>query len=227
MNDTPPTSQALFVDWNAYAAQYDRAWANVLTWELATTIQALLSPGMRVLDVGAGTGLVTSQLAAAGWSVVATEPNHYMAKALRARMPDALISEIDLTGSLKMFAAGDFDALVCTNVIQFLNESERTSLITECARISHEGGVVILSAPSDLCTRGRIRRELAASGKWGQLWRFERAHSQLSRSGVISAPATPDPLAQIVAEKTLTTSRGLQRLAVFGPLPYHYDARNE
>jgi 23S rRNA (adenine-N6)-dimethyltransferase len=60
---------------------------------------AAISPGERVYDLGAGTGLITSALAAAGAQVIAVERDPNLARKLRARFaaaPGVSVLEADL-----------------------------------------------------------------------------------------------------------------------------------
>ncbi|MGW5218100.1 class I SAM-dependent methyltransferase [Nocardia sp. NPDC004085] len=73
-----------------HAEIYDRAgppYPDAL-WSRSTE-RGLLRQGVRVLELGAGTGLATEPMLRAGASVTAVEPGRSPAERLRLRCPDA------------------------------------------------------------------------------------------------------------------------------------------
>jgi SAM-dependent methyltransferase len=72
------------------AAEYERHRPEYPEEALQWAAEQLgLEPGMRVLDVGAGTGKLTRGLVALGFEVVAVEPGAPMLEQLRAAVPQA------------------------------------------------------------------------------------------------------------------------------------------
>ena len=95
-----------------------------------------VTPGMRVLDVGAGTGALTDELAARGATVTAVEPSQDYAAELRERF-----AEVHVAPAEQMpFPDGTFDAVLAQLVVVFLNDVG--GAIREMARVAREGGVV-------------------------------------------------------------------------------------
>ena len=92
-----------------------------------------LQPGARVLDIGAGTGLATGPLLAAGAHVVAVEPGEHLAAILtathgcdRLEVTDADFETADLTGG--------FDLAVAATALHWLDPVASTRKIGELVR---------------------------------------------------------------------------------------------
>jgi ubiquinone/menaquinone biosynthesis C-methylase UbiE len=76
------------VDFSHNADAYDRRHGAVLSAGLARSLAeaAHLGPGLRILDIGAGTGRVAIALAALGCDVVAVDPAQPMLRVLRTKI---------------------------------------------------------------------------------------------------------------------------------------------
>jgi ubiquinone/menaquinone biosynthesis C-methylase UbiE len=95
-----------------------------------------VTSGMRVLDVGAGTGALADELAARGSTVSAVEPSPDYAAGLRER-----IAEVHVAPAEEMpLPDGEFDAVLAQLVVVFLNDAG--AAVREMARVAREGGVV-------------------------------------------------------------------------------------
>jgi ubiquinone/menaquinone biosynthesis C-methylase UbiE len=95
-----------------------------------------VTSGMRVLDVGAGTGALTDELVARGAAVTVVEPSPDYAAGLRERIDDVHVApaeEIPLPD-------GTFDAVLAQLVVVFLNDAPRAT--HEMARVARPDGVV-------------------------------------------------------------------------------------
>ena len=96
-----------------------------------------VSSGLRVLDVGAGTGALTAELLARGASVAAAEPSPEFVAVLRERFPEVEVRE---GGAESLpFAAGEFDAALAQLVIAFM--SDAPAAIAEMARVARRVAV--------------------------------------------------------------------------------------
>jgi SAM-dependent methyltransferase len=94
--------------------------------------------GQRVLDVGAGSGALTSELAVRGVDVVAVEPAGQFVDALRTRLPDATV--VAAAAEELPFADGEFDAALAQLVVHFMDDPPAG--IAEMRRVTRAGGVV-------------------------------------------------------------------------------------
>lgn len=98
---------------------------------------AAIGPDAHVLDVGAGTGALTSELARS-WRVVAAEPSPPFADALRATNP---ATEVHVAPAEALpFADGAFDAALAQLVVHFMDDPAKGA--SEMARITRPGGIV-------------------------------------------------------------------------------------
>jgi SAM-dependent methyltransferase len=102
--------------------------------------RAGVEPGMRALDVGAGTGKLTGVLAErlGEENVAAVDPSEPFVAALRSRYPSADVR----TGTAEElpFADRSFDAVLAQLVVNFLADPERG--IEEMLRVARIDGVV-------------------------------------------------------------------------------------
>ena len=102
------------------AEVYERArppYPDVL-WERLGEL-GVLRPGMRVLDVGAGAGLATAPLVAAGAEVTAIEPGHALAERLRARLPE--VDVLVTTAEDADLPDAAFDLVVIATTVHWLD----------------------------------------------------------------------------------------------------------
>ncbi len=99
-----------------------------------------VEPGMRALDVGCGTGLLTAALAeqlGAG-NVAAVDPSEPFAEACRRRVPGAEV----VTGTAERLPFPDaaFDVALSQLVVNFMADAEQG--VAEMTRVTRPGGVV-------------------------------------------------------------------------------------
>jgi len=96
--------------------------------------------GMRVLDVGAGSGALTAELAArvGAGSVVALEPSAQFVEALPARVPG--VSVLQGAAEEIPFPDGELDAALAQLVVHFM--SDPAAGVGEMARVTRPGGIV-------------------------------------------------------------------------------------
>lgn len=99
--------------------------------------EGVVGPGIRVLEVGAGSGLATRELVARGCEVVAVEPGRQLASFIEAA---GLGVEV-LTSRLEdvQLAEADFDAIVAATAMHWIDLSVGLPLVHRALR---PGGVL-------------------------------------------------------------------------------------
>jgi SAM-dependent methyltransferase len=121
----------------AYEAFMGR-WSRVLAVPFADFVGIV--DGMRMLDVGCGTGALTDELMARlpGSSVAAVDPSESFVEAIRARLPGLEVRR----GAAERLPFDDqaFDAAVAQLVVHFM--ADPVTGIVEMRRVTRHGGVV-------------------------------------------------------------------------------------
>jgi demethylmenaquinone methyltransferase / 2-methoxy-6-polyprenyl-1,4-benzoquinol methylase len=115
----------------------DPRWRRALVDALSPT------PGMRILDVATGTGMVAFALAARGAEVVGLDQSEAMLSGARARLertPDFADRLSFVLGEAEAlpFADGEFDALSFTYLLRYVDDPAAT--MRELARVVKPGG---------------------------------------------------------------------------------------
>jgi SAM-dependent methyltransferase len=110
--------------------------------QLASALVAFadVAPGMRVLDVGCGTGALTAALAGrlGASSVCGADPSEPFVRACRDRAPG--VEVVVASAEDLPFANAAFDATLSQLVVNFMSDPEAG--VREMARVTRPGGVV-------------------------------------------------------------------------------------
>jgi len=101
--------------------------------------------GMRVADVGAGTGALTQELCARGATVAAVDPSPAFVGALRERLPD--VESHHAHAEHLPWEAAAFDAALAQLVIAFMDDAPAG--VAEMRRVTRPGGTVAVCMWSD------------------------------------------------------------------------------
>ncbi|HLI61461.1 MAG TPA: class I SAM-dependent methyltransferase [Solirubrobacteraceae bacterium] len=150
------------------AAGYDRVGAVMSfgqdpRWRRALVDAIDPRPGMRILDVATGTGMVAFALAARGADVVGLDQSEAMLGAARERLQRtlALAPRLSfLVGEAESlpFSDGEFDALSFTYLLRYVDD--RAATMRELARVVKPGGrigMVEFGVPRDPVLRALWR----------------------------------------------------------------------
>lgn len=101
-------------------------------------------PGMKVIDVGCGTGAMLVRYAAAGCRVAGLDASAAMLSEARRRLgPDALLTVGE--ASALPFAAGGADLVVATMLFHTLPAEARVATLAEMARVAGRRGRVLVA----------------------------------------------------------------------------------
>jgi SAM-dependent methyltransferase len=189
----------------------------------------------RVLDLGAGTGLLTERLVAAGHEVVAVDPSADMLAQLSARLPDVAVQ----VGSAERIPLpdGDVDAVVAGQAAHWFDPARSAA---ELRRVLRPGGVVglIWNARDERVPWVAALGELLADEARGheadqtvvaQFLRALPAREERLESGIVQTVAPEQVVAGIGTRSYVATMGPQQREAflgrVRGLLATHPDTR--
>jgi ubiquinone/menaquinone biosynthesis C-methylase UbiE len=98
--------------------------------------------GLRLLDLGCGTGHYMKSLREQGFEVAGVDASPAMLQHARTNNPGAEIHEADV--ATLPFANGRFDYVLCIEVLRYL--SNPTPAIQEIARVLKPGGIALVTA---------------------------------------------------------------------------------
>jgi trans-aconitate 2-methyltransferase len=136
--------------WNPQLYQTSHAFV----WEFGRDMIALLAPkpGERILDVGCGTGQLTSEIAAAGAHVVGLDQSAEMIAAARRNYPGL---EFEVADVATMTYAGVLDAVFSNAALHWVKDQK--GAIAAMARALKPGG--------------RLVFEMGGQGNIAQIWK--------------------------------------------------------
>lgn len=184
-------------DFDAWAAQYDQdvtddgfpftGYARVLD---EVVRQAQAAPGMRVLDLGTGTGNLAARFAALGCELWCTDYSPKMLELARAKLPAARFFEHDLRQPFPPELAQRFDCIVSAYVFHHLELPGKVAL---AARLIAEhllpGGRLVIADVSfpDALALSAVRQ--AAGERWDEepYWIAAEALPALRAAGIPAA----------------------------------------
>lgn len=164
---------------NQYYANYDedgRLMTRFGRVEYETTmryIRRYLTPGMRVIEIGAGTGRYSHALAQAGWQVDAVELVEHNIDQFRAlTQPGEPVTIIQGDAcNLSAFPDDTYDVtLLLGPMYHLFTEAEKLSALREAIRVTKKGGVIFTAycmADASILAYGFIKgnaRQLVAKG---------------------------------------------------------------
>jgi phosphatidylethanolamine/phosphatidyl-N-methylethanolamine N-methyltransferase len=155
--------------WNRNAARYDtsmRLFGGPMPRALDLTAEAVRG-AEHVLEIAAGTGLVTERIARVAAGVTATDYAEGMVEALRARVERAGLANVTCLQAdvhALPFAPGAFDAVVAANVLHLL--PDMAGALAAMVRAVRPGGVVVVPTFCHAETRlgGIVSRLLGLTG---------------------------------------------------------------
>ena len=158
--------------YDKWAAEYDADLLTDFGWvgpqQAADVFRRYVAKDARVLDAGAGTGLVGEQLKGRGFTnVEALDLSLGMLE--EARKKDAYTAFHQMTlGETLDFPDGAFDATICVGVLTLGHAPARS--LRELVRVTRAGGHLVFTLRPDVYENNGFREvqdELAATGRWG------------------------------------------------------------
>lgn len=126
-------------------------------WNARMCQIAKLEPGVRVLDLGCGTGILLPALVDSGYKVIGVDLSHAMLSA--GRDHNSLAADRICADGCQLPVADDtFDAVFCRGSIHHM--PDLNACFREVARVLKSGGCLIFSEPSDDSIVNRWARRL-------------------------------------------------------------------
>ena len=185
-------SQQVEKNWRAYTdpqpSPRARLWRGRIASALAT-LQANLSPGARVLDIGCGTGELALALAASGFEVTAVDLVEGMFE--RAKSTPSNVAWMSAPFSDRIAPRQSFDAVVGLGYLEYQERSGKE--LVRMHRLLKPGGLLLLSVPNTLSEQFGfgLKRALFRAGKEPETvpvrhsYTPERLQRQLGMAGFI------------------------------------------
>ncbi|MDQ3769227.1 MAG: class I SAM-dependent methyltransferase [Actinomycetota bacterium] len=150
--------------WSERAGTYDRVTGQVTAGVAEPLLDAAgVEAGMRVLDVGCGTGVVTAAAAARGAHATGVDMADGMLAVARERHPDLAFVAAD--AEALPFDAATFDGLLASLVVNHLPAPSRA--VSEFARVLVHGGRVAIAVwdrPERTALFGELTAAVADTG---------------------------------------------------------------
>jgi ubiquinone/menaquinone biosynthesis C-methylase UbiE len=134
----------------------------ILTFE---TIRKYLKSGMKILELGAGTGAYSIQLAKEGYDVTAVEIVKYNLDILKSKIkPKMKINPILGTATdLKRFTDEQFDIVLSLGPMYHLSKKERLKSLKESIRVCKHNGILIFAFISNyICMADYFKKNVKA-----------------------------------------------------------------
>ncbi len=125
----------------------------ILTFE---TIRKYLKSGMKILEVGAGTGAYSIQLAKEGYDVTAVELVKHNLSILKSKIkPNMKITPLLGTATdLKMLVDEKFDMVLSLGPMYHLSKNDRLKSLKESVRVCKNGGILMFAFISNYSCMG-------------------------------------------------------------------------
>lgn len=126
----------------------------------SSILARLVRQGAAVLDLGGGTGAISSALASQGYKMTACDIAEQMILAGKRTHSDKPIDWVLLPKDWRRLPFGDnrFDAIIASSVFEYLSDVENT--MKECSRILKPAGKLIFSVPNPAHLSRRLERLL-------------------------------------------------------------------
>ena len=153
---------------------------------LETVVRAAEArPGMRVLDLGIGTGNLAQRFVALGCVVWGVDFSPAMLARARAKLPGVTLTQADLRGEWPAELAGPYDRVVSTYVLHEFCLEHKVTLVRYLAEqcLSMEGRIVI----GDIAFESVQARTDAGADDWDEeehYWAADETRAACAAAGL-------------------------------------------
>ncbi len=201
---------------DSFADVYDEWYDDVSDAAATTSFMGRFGEGQRVLELGVGTGRLSTPLAEAGHFVVGVDASLPMLDRFRGVEAPMVSLAVGADMAVLPFATESFDTvLVATNTLFNLNEpGTQAACLAECRRVLRLGGRLVIEAmvpgsPDPMLDRLVTTKSidvssavLTATVRDSERQEITGQHIQISEAGIRMRPwriryATPDQLDEI------------------------------
>lgn len=176
---------------DALAAQYNQLDRQKVHADLLANLPA--GEGLRVLDIGAGSGADANMFAKLGYHVVATEPADKLRDIGIKTFPDKNIEwNADVLPELPQVAAQGraFDIVSAVGVLQYLDEDARRKSLKTIFSLVAAGGVVDIQYPVPASREHQFTIEKNEIADFVQV--FNQAAGATAQFGIVIDKEIPD-----------------------------------
>jgi ubiquinone/menaquinone biosynthesis C-methylase UbiE len=140
------------------AARYDETRGGVeRARAAAAAVAALVAPEGLLVDVAGGTGIVSAELAALGWSVLVADRSHGMLRLAAGRLPGRVVRA---AADRLPLPDGCADTVTMIWLLHLLDVPTADRAIAEAARVLRPGGHLVATVDKDLA-HGKPRQRLS------------------------------------------------------------------
>ena len=131
-------------EYGKLASSYDEKWSFYIRATTTETLKrATLAPGMKVLDVGCGTGALLARLAEReDLALAGVEPVPEMLRQARARLPGCVVLKNGWAEELP-FGEAEFDVVTSCSMFHYIRRPEQA--LQEMKRVLKPGGRLIVT----------------------------------------------------------------------------------
>lgn len=130
----------------------------------------VLRPGMRLLEIGSGTGSLLSRLRAQGYDAVGVDVNgHLLAEARRWHGADLPVQQVE--GTALPFPDGAFDVVLSFDVFEHIPDSD--AHLREVRRVLRPGGAYLVQTPN------KWMNSIFETIRWRSFTRWRADHCSL------------------------------------------------
>lgn len=124
-------------------------------------------PGANVLDIGFGTGILTSKLYNSGCNITGIDFSKHMTEIAKQKMPDAVLINWDFSNGLpEKIKNRHYDFIISTYAVHHLTDKEKINLIKSSSVLLNKNGEILIGDVS-FETKDGLER---CKEKYGDCW---------------------------------------------------------